>query len=308
MRIALFPAEASTFAPHSDALFYALLIITGTIAAVVAIIIVTFAIKYRAGSKVNREFSRRPRIDIEVTWIVLPLLILIAVFFWSSDVFSTLYKPPQQMVSIYVIGKQWMWKIEHQNGTREINQLHVPLGMPIQLILTSQDVIHSFYVPAFRIKQDVLPGRYTNLWFTATQIGNFSLFCAEFCGTDHAQMGGNVIVLAPAEYGKWLNRSGANLNLSQRGFELFKQHGCNECHDRQSTVRAPLLNNIYGSEVKLDNGESVIADETYLRDSMLVPNKQVVADYKPIMPSFKDQLNEEEIVALIAYMKETTQP
>jgi len=306
MRLSLFPASASTFAPRSDMLFYVLLAITGTIAVAITIFIITFAVRYRQGSAVNRERPRNAPTTIEVIWIVAPLVILMAVFFWSFVLFSSLYEVPSQSLSIYVLGKQWMWKAEHLNGIREINQLHVPLGMPVQLIMTSQDVIHSFYVPAFRIKQDVLPGRYTSLWFTATKTGQFFMFCAEYCGTDHSHMGGNIVVMPRSQYEEWLNQSAVNLNLSQRGFELFKQHGCDQCHSSQAKVRAPSLEDIYGNTVQLDDGRTVLADESYLRDSIMLPNKQVVAGYKAIMPTYQDQLSEEDVMALIAYMKGTT--
>ena len=308
LRIAILPASASTFAPRSDALFYGVLLITGIITIIIAVVIIIFAIRYRSGSRVNREYSQRKRIDIEITWIVAPFLILMAIFLWSSRVFSSLYETPQHSLPVYVLAKQWMWKIEHDNGIREIDQLHVPLGIPVQLIMTSQDVIHSFYVPAFRIKQDVLPGRYTSLWFTATRVGQFELFCAEFCGTDHSHMGGTIVVMPVADYQQWLERSNQSLTLAQRGFELFRKNGCDQCHAAASTVQAPDLENLYGSVVQLESGENVIADDTYLRDSILLPNKQVVAGFRAIMPSFKDQVNEEDIVALIAYMKEPTPP
>jgi cytochrome c oxidase subunit II len=220
----------------------------------------------------------------------------------------TLYKVPPDALPVYVVAKQWMWKLQHRNGKREINELHVPLGQPVRLIMTSQDAIHSFYVPAFRLKQDVLPGRYTGLWFTPTQLGEFQLFCAEYCGTEHSRMLGRIVVMPPAEYARWVASGTEHPSLAQYGFALFRKFGCSGCHAAGSTVHAPSLAGLLGREVHLQDGRTVIADENYVRDSILLPKKDVVAGFEPIMPSFAGQVSEEDIQALIAYLREGATP
>ena len=222
---------------------------------------------------------------------------------WSLFLYAREESPPADAQTIYVVAKQWMWKVQHPNGVREINRLHVPLGVPVRLTMTSQDVIHSFYVPAFRVKQDVLPGRYTQLWFEATQLGTFRLFCTQYCGLDHAKMGGAVIVMRPPDYARWLRSNGAGTTLAARGAVLFRRSGCSGCHGANASVHAPDLDGLYGRVVHLADGSSVIADDAYIRDSILLPQKQVVAGYAPIMPSFQGQLGEEDLLALIAYFK-----
>jgi cytochrome c oxidase subunit 2 len=204
---------------------------------------------------------------------------------------------------VFVVAKQWMWRLQHPDGRREINELHVARGRAVKLIMTSEDVIHSFFVPAFRVKQDVLPGRYTTLWFTATKDGEFHLFCAEYCGTDHARMGGRIVVLEPAEYARWLNAATPARSMAERGAQLFRQLGCSGCHAAAATVAAPKLEGLYGKPVPLEGGGTVIADERYLRDSILLPRKEVVAGYAPIMPSFAGAVSEDQLLDLIAYIK-----
>jgi cytochrome c oxidase subunit 2 len=202
-----------------------------------------------------------------------------------------------------VVGKQWMWKIQHQEGPSEINTLHVPLGQPVRLVMTSEDVIHSFYVPAFRLKQDVIPGRYTYLWFQATKVGEYHLFCAEFCGTNHSEMRGSVIVMQPSDYQKWLNNSSVGQPLAEEGKQLFTQLGCAHCHAPESGVQAPNLNGLFGQTVPLSNGASVQADEDYIRQSIFFPKAKVVAGYTPIMPTYEGKLTEEQVLQLVAYIK-----
>ena len=214
-------------------------------------------------------------------------------------------RSPADALPVYVVGKQWMWKLQHRNGRREIDELHVPLGQPVRLVMTSQDVIHSFFVPAFRLKQDVVPGRYTSLWFTATRLGEFHLFCSEYCGTDHAAMLGRVVVMEPAAFARWLAAGPRVPGLAQQGFALFREHGCSGCHAAGSTVHAPSLDGLLGSHVHLQDGRTIVADENYVRDSILAPDKDIVAGFAPLMPSFAGQLSEEQIEALIAYLRST---
>jgi cytochrome c oxidase subunit 2 len=207
-------------------------------------------------------------------------------------------------MTIFVVGKQWMWKAQHPDGRREIDELHLALGQPVRLVLSTEDVIHSFYVPAFRIKQDAVPGRYTTIRFTPTRAGVYRLHCAEYCGTDHARMGGKVVVMPPQDFSRWLSDGNENRSLAAQGFDLFRQKGCSGCHDANSTVHAPDLAGVYGRVVHLADGRTVVADEPYLRDSMMLPKRDVVAGYAPIMPSFQGQLSEGEIAALISFLKE----
>jgi cytochrome c oxidase subunit 2 len=294
--------SASTLGRPVDALFLSLLGITAVVALGVASLIVIFAIRYRHNAKVDRSNPPERVRWIEIAWTATPLAIFIGLFLWSSVLFARFYHPPANSLRVHVLANQWMWKLEHENGRREIDELHVPLGQPVELIMTSQDVIHSFFVPAFRTKQDVLPGRYTSLWFTATQLGRFNLFCAEYCGTDHANMHGSVVVMQPADFARWLAAGPASEDLVTHGYEIYRRAGCSGCHEPTSTVHAPGLSGLARQLVHLSDGRQVVADETYLRDSILLPEKDVVAGFAPIMPSYQGQLDEDELSALIAYI------
>lgn len=296
-------ARASSFAGPVDALLLFMLLLSALIAAGVCTVLVWFAVKYRRGSAADRGGAEDRSLGIELTWTLLPLAVFLGLFVWSINLFARMETPPDDAMPVYVVAKQWMWKAQHPGGQREINQLHVPLGVPVKVLLTSEDVIHSFYIPAFRVKQDVLPDRYTELWFKATEAGAFRLYCSEFCGTDHARMGGTVTVLPQAEYQAWLQGSAPAQGLAEHGAALFRQHGCSGCHTPGSTVRAPPLDGIYGRAVPLSDGTMVLADASYIRDSILLPGKQVVAGYAPVMPSFAGQISEEDIQALVAYVQ-----
>ncbi len=295
--------SASVLGRSVDTLFLSLFGLTGAVALAVAALIVIFAIRYRHTSKADRTNPPTRVRWIEITWTVTPLAIFLGLFVWSSVVFSEFYRPPRNAMRVHVLAKQWMWKLEHENGRREIDELHVPVGQPVQLIMTSQDVIHSFFVPGFRTKQDVLPGRYTSLWFTATQTGRFNLFCAEYCGTDHANMHGDIVVLHPADFARWLASAPPAADLVSRGFEIYRNAGCSGCHESSSTVHAPGLVGLARRLVHLSDGRDVVADADYLRDSILLPDKDIVAGFAPVMPSYQGQLDEEELSALIAYIE-----
>jgi len=295
--------QAATIARPIDTLFFTMVGLCALVALAVMGAIVFYGIRYRRGSGADRSGAHSQSLPVELTWILVPFAIFVAVFLWSLALFARARTPPPDAQTVYVIAKQWMWKIEHPGGQREINALHVPLGEAVRLTMTSQDVIHSFYVPAFRIKQDVLPGRYTQLWFEATRLGSFPLQCAEYCGLDHARMGGRVVVLRPADYQVWLSGHAAAGSLASRGAELFRSRGCSGCHASGAAIRAPPLAGLYGRPVPLADGRTVIADERYLRDSILLPGVAVVAGYRPLMPSFSGQLSEEDVLALIAYIK-----
>ena len=294
--------QASTLAAPIDHLFDAMLILSAIVVIGVFVAMIWFSVKYRHGSSADRSGQTHRNLGVELSWTLIPLALFIALFGWSIHLWRELRIPPADAAPVYVVAKQWMWKIQHPGGQREINTLHVPLGQPIRLVMTSQDVIHSFYVPAFRIKQDVLPGRYTQMWFTATKTGSFELFCSEFCGSGHARMGGQVVVMRPADYSRWLTDH-AGTGLAAQGAALFRQYGCSGCHGSQSSVHAPSLENLYGSTVALSDGSEVRADDRYLRDSIMLPLKQVTAGYVPIMPSFAGRIGEEDVLALVQYLK-----
>jgi cytochrome c oxidase subunit II len=295
--------EASTLAPRIDALFWVMVALCGLVAAGVFGAMIFFCVRYHRGHQVDRSGWEAGSLGVELTWMLVPFAMFIAVFVWSLFLFADARTPPADARTLYVVAKQWMWKVQHPTGQREINTLHVALGQAVRLTMTSQDVIHSFFVPAFRVKQDVLPGRYTQLWFTPTRLGTFPLTCTEYCGLDHSKMGGVVVVLSPAGFARWLSLHGTGLSLAARGASLFRRSGCSGCHGSYSTVHAPPLEGVYGRSVHLTDGTTVRADERYLHDSIVLPNKQVVAGYAPVMPSFAGQLSEEDLLALIAYMR-----
>lgn len=301
----LFPPSASAAAARYDTLFLALFLLTGFVALAVTFLIVYFSIRYRKGSRADRSQAPTTGRGIEIAWTVIPLLLFLGTFAWAAYDYLQLYREPPDAMPIFVVAKQWMWKLEHTNGRREIDELHVPLGQPVRLVMTSQDVIHSFFVPAFRIKQDVVPGRYTTIWFKPTQAGEFHLFCAEYCGTDHAGMRGRIVVMRPSEFAAWLQAGNTQPGIAARGFELFRRYGCSGCHEAQSSVHAPDLHGLLGRTVHLSDGRTLIADEAYIRDSVLLPKKDVVAGFEPIMPSFAGQITEEDLLAIIEYIRST---
>jgi cytochrome c oxidase subunit 2 len=296
--------QASTFAPKVDHLFDTLLALCALVVIGVFSVMIVFCVKYRRGTDAQRA-PAHSHLGVELAWTLIPFVLFMGIFGWSVRLWIELRTPPKDATPVYVVAKQWMWKVQHPDGAREIDQLHVPVGQPIRLVMTSQDVIHSFYVPAFRVKQDVLPDRYTQLWFTATEAGTYHLFCAEFCGTDHSRMRGSVVAMAPAEYARWLHAH-AGTGLAAQGADLFRQLGCSGCHDPRSGVHAPDLYDLYGRTVPLSGGSQVLADERYLHDAILLPRKQVAAGYAPIMPSFEGRIGEEDVLALVAYLKTRT--
>jgi cytochrome c oxidase subunit 2 len=297
------PVAASDMAARVDVLFYSMLALTGAVALALFALMIFFCIRYRAGSKADRSHVPAQKKWLELGWTFTPLAIFLGIFVWAAVVYAAFYAPADDAMTVFVVGKQWMWKVEHANGRREIDELHLPLGQPVRVVLATEDVIHSFYVPAFRIKQDAVPGRYTSIRFTPTREGEYWLHCAEYCGTDHARMGGRVVVMAPAEFSRWLESGNQNRSLAAQGFELFRRLGCSGCHVN-STVHAPDLAGIFGRTVHLADGRTLQADEAYLRDSILLPKRDVVAGYEPIMPSFQGQLDESQLSALVTYLKE----
>lgn len=262
--------------------------------------IIYFAAKYRR--RPGNEVPPRTKdyLPLEITWTAIPAGLCVVMFLWGAMLFVHNALPPAASMEIFVLGKQWMWKIQYPNGRRDINELHVPVGVPIKLTMASQDVIHDFAIPAFRIKKDVVPGHYTTEWFIATKPGRYHLYCDQYCGTSHSAMVGWVIVMEPAAYAEWLSSGGGGKSLAEAGGELYYQYACSTCHD---TGRGPSLAGLYGSSVKLNNGQTVMADDMYIRESILNPSAKIVAGYTPIMPTFQGQLGEEQILQLTAYIK-----
>jgi len=303
-RFALWPEAASEQAAQVDAISIGLLAISGAIILLVAGLLVLFCTRYRRGSSAPRgalpEFLRR---DVELGWTSATLFLAIFIFWWAASTQMQAGTPPPDAMEIHVAAKQWMWKVRHPNGAREINALHVPLGQPVRLVMVSQDVIHSFYVPAFRLKHDVVPGRINQLWFRATKAGTYRLFCAEFCGTDHAAMGGTVTVLSPGEYAAWAAAQPQETDLAEEGAALFTALGCSGCHVGSQAVQAPRLDGVYGRAVPLADGRTVRADAAYIRDSILQPDRDVVAGYRPVMPSFAGLVDDGELQRLLAYIE-----
>jgi cytochrome c oxidase subunit 2 len=234
---------------------------------------------------------------------VIPLMITMVIFVWGASVYFAMARPPEETLNVYVVGKQWMWKFQHLDGQREINELHVPVGRAVKLITTSEDVIHDFFVPAFRVKADVLPGRYVNIWFHATTPGRYRIFCAEYCGTRHSGMTGEVIVMDPSEYQTWLSGGGSEGSLASAGAKLFQDLACNTCHRPDAQGRGPVLEGLFGKTVTLQSGETVTVDEAYVRESILQPSAKITAGFQPIMPTFQGLVSEEQLLELIEYIK-----
>jgi cytochrome c oxidase subunit II len=300
----LMPEQASTFAPQVDALYTFLVLVSGFFSILIAGLIVYFAVKYRRGSPADRTHGSSHFFLMELTWIVIPFVISMVMFFWGARLYFDQMRAPAGAMEIDCVGKQWMWKFQHPNGNAEINDLHVPVGQPIRLRMISEDVIHSMFIPAFRTKLDVLPGRYTTVWFEATKPGEYHLFCAEYCGAKHSEMRGTVYVMQPHEYQEWLLSGNTGPTTAESGRLLFEQLRCHSCHQGGGVAsRGPPLENLFGSTVPLQDGTTVLADETYIRESILRPQAKVRAGYQPIMPSYDGQISEEGILQLIAEIK-----
>jgi cytochrome c oxidase subunit 2 len=299
----LFPQRASSLAGQVDALYFYLIAVSVLFTLLIALSIMYFAIKYRRRSESELPHGVEGSLKLEIAWSVIPLLISLSFFFWGARVFFAINRPPNDALEVSVVGKQWMWKFQHADGQREINELHVPVGQPVRLTMASEDTIHSFYVPAFRIKKDVLPGRVSTMWFEATRTGRFHLFCAEYCGTKHSGMIGWVEVMDPVEFQAWLAGGSGSESLASAGAKLFAQHACNTSHRPDSLARGPNLEGLFGKTVKLQDGRTVTVDETYIRESIVMPNAKIVAGFQPIMPTFQGLISEEGLLQLVAYVK-----
>lgn len=301
--IALWPRQASTTAEHVDRLFYFLASVCGAVGLLVAFLLIFFSVYYR---RRPGDVAPPPKTDasraLEWTWTITPLFIFAGMFIWGAAVYFGAYRAPDDATPVYVVAKQWMWKFQHPEGQREINTLHVAVGQPVKLMMTSEDVIHSFFVPEFRVHMDVLPERYTSVWFQPTRPGEYHLFCSQYCGTNHAGMIGTVIVLEPADYQRWLHLQ-AEGSLALQGQKVFRKYRCISCHGGDENARAPVLEELYGKPVHLTNGQTVVADDNYIRQSIYDPGAKIVAGWENIMPTFRGQVSEEEVVELIAFIK-----
>jgi cytochrome c oxidase subunit 2 len=299
----LLPERASSYAGEVDALFFFIVAVTVFFTVAVSFTVLFFAIKYRRRSDADRPAEIHGSLVLELTWTLIPLGIVVVMFVWGAKVFFHINRPPDDAMTVSVVGKRWMWKLEQPTGQREINELHVPVGRAVKLVVTSEDVIHSFFVPAFRIKKDAIPGRYNVAWFRATKTGTYHLFCAEYCGTDHARMTGRIIVMEPEDYQTWLAGGPPPESPVVAGEKLFTELNCITCHRPDNAGRGPVLVGIFGRPVRLASGDTIVADEAYVRESIVSPTAKVVAGYQPVMPTFQGQVSEEQLIDLVAYIR-----
>jgi cytochrome c oxidase subunit 2 len=299
---ALFPPEASKIAPQMDALFFFMVLVSLIGLTLVILLVVSFSILYnkkRHPVAIQIEGSTL----LEATWTIIPLGLFLVMFVWGALIYFRVYTPPANAMNIYVVGKQWMWKAEHPGGQHEINSLHVPINQPVQLTIISQDVFHSFSIPAFRVKREAIPGRYTTVWFEATATGTYHLFCTQYCGTNHSQMIGDVVVMTPDEFKQWLASSTSGNSLAQNGERLFASLSCTACHNTRPDARGPNLAGVYGSHLTLSSGQTITADDEYLRSAILNPSQHITQGYAPIMPTYQGQISEDGVIALVEYLK-----
>jgi cytochrome c oxidase subunit II len=312
-QLPLFPESASTVAPQVDALFFVWSAISVFFTILIACLILYFMVRYRRRSVDEVGLPERAPAWLEIGWSVIPLIIMLAMFFWGTRVFFDIYRAPKTAVEYWAVGKQWMWKFQHPDGHREINTLHVPIGVPVRLHIQSEDVIHSVYIPAFRVKQDAVPGRETSVFFQATKPGVYHLFCAEYCGGEHSKMIGSIIALEPEQYEAWLAGGPAGKSMVASGADLFQSLACYTCHRPAATgtaatsavtaTRAPQLEGLYGNQVRLMDGRTLVADDNYIRESILNPTTKIVAGWQPIMPTYQGQVTEEQLAQLVAYVR-----
>jgi cytochrome c oxidase subunit 2 len=301
--IPLFPEQASTLAADVDALYFFIVAVTAFFGILVTVVVLAFAMKYRTADPLAVGQHIHGSIPLELAWSIIPFGITLVIFVWSANVFFDLQRPPDQSLEIYATAKQWMWKFQHLDGRAEINELHVPAGRPIKITFTSEDVLHSMSFPAFRVKADAIPGRYSTLWFNATQVGEHHLFCAEYCGTSHSGMVGKVVVMEPSAYQAWLTGVDGAGTLVSRGERLFGELACNTCHLEDGRGRGPSLADRFGAPEALVTGATVSVNEAYVRESILTPQAKIVAGYQPLMPTFQGLVSEENVMALIEYVK-----
>lgn len=298
----LFPEQASTVAPLVDNLYLFLVVVTGGVSLLIWLVIFYFAIKYRRRPDNEMAQEQEPPAALEVTWIVVPTIIFLGIFVWGAWVYFKMHRVPSNPIEVYATGRQWMWKFQHPTGQREINTLHVPVNRPVKITMASEDVIHSLWFPYFRVKMDVLPNRFRTMWFEATKVGRYHIFCAEYCGSIHSGMIGWVEVMEDTEYQKWL-AGGTEGSLASQGEKLFAKYACNTCHTGVAGARGPNLEGAYGKTQPLADGGSVVVDDNYIRESILNPQAKIAAGFQPIMPTFQGQVSEDDLIRLLAYIK-----
>jgi cytochrome c oxidase subunit 2 len=298
-----FPEQASVQAAQVDAIYFFMVAVAAFFSLLIASLIVLFAIKYRRRHKDEIGAGIHGSLALELLWTVIPFFITMVMFAWGAKVFFDIYRPPAGAMEVYIVGKQWMWKAQHLDGMREINELHVPVGRPVKLTMGSEDVLHSFYIPSFRVKADVIPGRLNVLWFTATKPGKYHLFCAEYCGTKHSGMIGWVYAMEPTEFQTWLGGGSTTDTPAAAGEKLFTDLACISCHRDDAQARAPQLKGLFGHTVQLQGGGTAVADESYIRESIVNPQAKIVNGFPPLMPTFQGMVTEEQLLQLIAYVR-----
>jgi cytochrome c oxidase subunit 2 len=303
----LFPEQASTIARHTDLLYIFLTVICGFVSILIFTAIFVLATRYRRRPDNELAEEQEPPAALELAWTIIPFIFFMAFFVWGAWLYFDIARVPDNALDIYATGRQWMWKFQHPSGQREINTLHVPINRPIRITMASEDVIHSLFFPNFRIKADVLPNRYRVMWFQATKRGRFHIFCAEYCGTLHSGMIGWVEVMEATDYQKWL-AGGSEGSLASQGEKLFQKYACNTCHTNDATARGPVLMGLYGSTVTLSDNKTVVADDNYIRESILNPQAKIVKGFTGIMPTFQGQVNEEDLLKLLVYIKSLSPP
>ena len=302
------PNQGSTLAPHVDELYLFLVAVCAFMTVAISGVVVFLALKYKRGpgNEVPQEY--KPSNALEIVWIVIPFAAFMAFFVWGAIVFFNARRMPDNAMDVWATGRQWMWKFQHPTGQTEINTLHVPVGRPVRLIMTSEDVIHDFFVPDFRVHTDVLPSRYTYNWFEATKVGRYHIFCSEYCGTEHSKMIGTVVVMEPEAYQLWLSGGATEGSPAAEGKKLFESLACVTCHQAGAGARGPNLEGVFGTMVKLTNGQVVTVDENYVRESVLKPQAKIVSGFDPIMPTFQGQVNEAQLMQLVSYIKSMKAP
>ncbi|HUR22186.1 MAG TPA: cytochrome c oxidase subunit II [Vicinamibacterales bacterium] len=304
----LFPQSASSFSGDVDLLYFFILAVCSFFAILVSAAVVYFAIRFRRRDPDEVGHDIHGSIALELIWTFIPFVIAMVMFFWGADLFFRLSRPPADSMDVFVVGKQWMWKVQHPEGVREINELHVPINRNVRITLGSEDVLHDYYIPAFRVKMDAVPGKLTTMWFMATKAGTYHIFCAEYCGTQHSGMIGQVTAMEPNDYEAWLAGGRSTGSAVENGEKLFTSLACITCHKADSTGRGPVLAGVFGSTVQLMDGRKVVVDENYVRESIMNPQAKVVLGYQPIMPTFQGTVSEENLLQLIAYIKTLKAP
>lgn len=299
----LFPEAASSIAHEVDLIYFFILAVCSFFAILVSALVVFFAVKFRRRHPDEVGADIHGSIALELLWTIIPFILSLVMFVWGADLYFRIARPPADSMEVFVVGKQWMWKVQHPEGVREINELHVPVNRNVKITLGSEDVLHDYYIPAFRVKMDAVPGKLTTMWFRATKPGTYQIFCAEYCGTQHSGMIGHVTVLEEHDYEAWLAGGRSTGTAVENGERLFTDLACITCHKTDTTGRGPVLAGVFGSPVRLMDGRTVVADENYLRESIVNPQAKVVLGYQPIMPTFQGTVSEENLMQLIAYIK-----